>query len=318
MNVPPTSLAAPLISVAVCTYNRAELLANVLADLCGQTLDAGHYEVLVVDNNSTDRTRTVTEAAARQHANVRYVQESNQGLSHARNRGWREARGAYVGYTDDDCRVPSEWLSVAADIIRTRRPAVFGGPYSACYNSPKPRWFKDEYESHIQGTTPRLLTDSEFLDGGNVFLARGLLEQLNGFDTTLGMAGGKVAYGEETELIRRMRQKVPGEEIYYEPRLRLQHLVRPEKMNLRWVARQRWVSGRFAFYAFGAKSERARRQIFAQWLGTLRDAVRDVAGMRRRDYNRYPFFQNYLYERVFSRINVMGQLWAEWHERGKQ
>lgn len=155
-----------LISVILCTYNRADLLATALQTLCEQSLDKREYEVIVVDNNSADETRQVAEAFCRDYANVRYVFETRQGLSHARNRGWREARGEYVAYTDDDCKLPSQWLAVAKQVIEEISPGVLGGPYFAFYNTPKPRWFKDSYGSRDLGDQARALTTSEFLVGG--------------------------------------------------------------------------------------------------------------------------------------------------------
>jgi len=81
------------LSVIICTYNRAELLKNVLQDVCEQTLADSEFEVIVVDNHSTDQTRAVAESFSQRYPNIRYCFEAQQGLSHARNRGWREARG---------------------------------------------------------------------------------------------------------------------------------------------------------------------------------------------------------------------------------
>ncbi|MGD8380729.1 MAG: glycosyltransferase, partial [Syntrophobacterales bacterium] len=92
------------ISVIVCTYNRAELLGGTLRTLCHQTLDTSEYEVIVVDNNSTDNTREVVDEFCRRSSNVRYCFEPQQGLSHARNQGLQEAKGKYVAYIDDDAR----------------------------------------------------------------------------------------------------------------------------------------------------------------------------------------------------------------------
>ena len=78
----------PLISVVVCTYNRVNLLAEALHTLCHQSLDASEYEVVVVDNKSTDDTREVVDEFHRCFSNVRYCSESKKGLSHARNRSF--------------------------------------------------------------------------------------------------------------------------------------------------------------------------------------------------------------------------------------
>ncbi len=299
----------PLISTVVCTFNRASLLRNVLIDLGAQNLDRDQYEVLVVDNNSEDDTRAVADEFERQYPNVRYVHEPEQGLAHARNRGWREAKGDYVGYTDDDCRMPPQWLSVAAEIIRARRPALFGGPYYACYNTPKPKWFKDEYESHVQGDIARFFSKEECLDGGNMFLRRDLLERLNGFDASLGMSGTKLAYGEETALQLRVRAEMPSAEVYYDPRLYLRHLVRPEKMRLGWVLRHRWVAGRSATRALGPDAQRTRREIRRMMIELICTMGRELVRIRRRDYRRYPHYQNYVYERISPHVVRLGQLW---------
>jgi len=113
----------------ICTHNRADLLADVLETICKQSLTAPGYEIIVVDNDSEDDTRRVTEAVSHRYSNVRYILEPRCGLSHARNRGLREANGQYVAFMDDDCKAPTHWLAVAKEIIDRVKPAVFGGPY---------------------------------------------------------------------------------------------------------------------------------------------------------------------------------------------
>lgn len=93
-----------------------------------QTAPVEKWEFIVVDNNSSDGTRETVELFNRRFTNFRYAFEGEQGLSHARNRGWREALGNYVGYVDDDCRIPQEWVSNALSVIDHRAPDAFGGP----------------------------------------------------------------------------------------------------------------------------------------------------------------------------------------------
>ena len=146
-----------IISVIICTYNRAYLLSQCLDSLSNQTLEKHFFEVLIINNNSTDNTQEIAEFISKKEPNFRVILETSQGLSHARNRGWNEAQGLYVGYLDDDCKVPPEWLQTAQSCITTQTPDIFGGPYYACYNSQKPKWFKDEYGSHVSGSEPREL-----------------------------------------------------------------------------------------------------------------------------------------------------------------
>lgn len=166
------------LSVVVCTYNRAAMLSGALESLAQQTLDKGFYEIIVVDNNSTDNTRVLAEALSQRYPNVRYCLEPQQDLSNARNRGWRLARGEYVAYTDDDCKTPEEWREVACDVIERVWPAVLGGSYLAFYNTPKPRWFKDSYGSHEEGSGARVLGKNEYLCGGNIYIRRRFPERL--------------------------------------------------------------------------------------------------------------------------------------------
>jgi glycosyltransferase involved in cell wall biosynthesis len=99
------------ISVVICTYNRCEMLEEALDSLLQQE-QAPSHEIVVVDNNSSDATRTVAHRVIRRSAGrMRYVFERAQGLSYARNAGVRAARGGIVAFTDDDVRVGPGWLA---------------------------------------------------------------------------------------------------------------------------------------------------------------------------------------------------------------
>src|SRR5208283_4457645 len=100
------------ISVILCTYNRASILISALESIVAQTLpESVEWEVLVVDNNSCDQTREVVEDFCRRYPRrFRYVFEPNQGLSHARNSGIREALGEVLAFMDDDVTVEPGWL----------------------------------------------------------------------------------------------------------------------------------------------------------------------------------------------------------------
>src|SRR5947207_460492 len=98
------------VSLVLSTYNRAERLQPALDALLAQT-GSVDYEILVVDNNSTDATASVVRAVAEQaHGRIRYVFEERQGLSHARNRGIRLARAPVIAFTDDDVRLAPDWV----------------------------------------------------------------------------------------------------------------------------------------------------------------------------------------------------------------
>lgn len=302
-------LSAIEISVVVCTFNRADLLRVCLETLVTQDFSPSAYEIIVVDNNSRDATAAVASEFAARYSHVRSVFEPTQGLSNARNRGWREARGAYVAYVDDECKVPPTWLSNACTVIAAHAPDMLGGPYGAWYAMPKPPWFKDAYGStYFKGAVARPLPEGEYLSGGNMLLRRDLLIA-GGFDPHLGMNGENLSYGEETVFQIQLRERKPACLIYYDPALLLYHMVRPEKMQLRHVLRGCIARGRSSAQVFPVVPSNHRQRLIAI-IRSIRDLARHLAltiwhaslGLLLRDRTTAPYPQNHIYEKVFHHI----------------
>ena len=304
----PVTQHRPLVSVVVCTYNRSRLLEQVLQDLCGQTLDSCYFEVIIVDNNSSDLTPEVA-GKYQQHENIRYLKELRQGLSNARNTGWQAACAEYVAYVDDDCRIPPVWLEHAREIIEQQAPSIFGGPIFPFYDSPKPAWFHDSYHTHWLGHSARSLDNTEFLYGGNLFLRRSLLERLGGFNPELGVTGDKLAYGEETSLQAKTRQVLPEALVFYHPKLHVNHLVRAEKMTLFWGLKSSFADGRHAHLLVDNPSDPLRAYgLMITTIGTSLALGKDLLTGSIRDKVCYPNYKNYLYERAFGRVRTFGAL----------
>jgi glycosyltransferase involved in cell wall biosynthesis len=303
------------VSVVICTFNRAEVLRGALQTLSEQTINKSDYEVLVVDNNSQDSTPDLAGTFCRNHPNIRYLSETRQGLSHARNRGWQEAKGLYVAYVDDDCKMPSEWLKIAMKIIDRIGPAVFGGPAYAFYNSPKPYWWKDSYGTYEQSPGPRPLRPLEYLQGNNIFFRRKILESMNGFDPGLGMSEKNLGYHEETELQRRIRKTMSHELIYYDPKLYVFHLVRPEQMTSRWILNSAFAYGCYSYRVFQDNNSKipqlAKLKLLIKACATLLFFFADIlVGLLRYDRKRYPFLQNYIYEHTAKYVGVLGEIYG--------
>lgn len=302
-----------LISVVICTHNRATLLADALQTLCEQTLDKSEYEVIVVDNNSTDRTRSVVEEFCCKYPNIHYCIETKIGLSHSRNRGWQEAQGIYVAYTDDDCKLPPHWLAVAKEIIEQVSPGVFGGDILPFYNMPKPKWFKDAYGS--RKVAKDVATESIDFSGGNIFILWHILENLQGFDVNLGMTGEKIAYGEETELQLRIRKTMPNEKFYYHPNLYVYHLVRVEKTTMHWRLRAFFAKGRYVYLTSHRddSSYPKRGILFLKTIKIILLIVFDITfGIIKRNRKKYQYAQNYFYEHTSSYLKSLGRLYAQY------
>ncbi|MDG6249254.1 glycosyltransferase [Methanocalculus sp.] len=233
------------ISVIICTYNRSNILSGSIESLMHQTADKEIFEIIVVDNNSTDNTKEIVNQF-RNAENLRYIFEPNQGLSHARNRGFREAKGEYVAYIDDDARADPDWITGIYMMLQelNPRPIGIGGPIYPFYLSEKPDWFLDEYEIRSWGDAPRYLKKGEFFSGSNMVFSKAVLERLGGFDINLGVKGETLNLGEETRLFNKIWDEYNEKEMfYYSPDLKVYHLVPADKMNLHYFFKRRFMVG---------------------------------------------------------------------------
>ena len=256
------------ISVIVCTYNRQYILPICLQSLVDQTIGRGLYEVIVVNNHSTDGTQNIAESFVEKYENFRVVFEKKQGLSQARNRGWKEAQGNYIAYIDDDAIAYPDWISSIVDFIeRHPNAGVFGGPYDAFYLVSKPDWFPPEYGSLHLGKQERCIKlGSEWITGSNMVIRKELFYKYGGFDVTLGMIGCKAAYGEEVNFFLSMHDK--GSRIFYVPSIRVAHLVAEYKMSLSWLLLSGFSAGRGYELTFNVnRSLRSHLVSFVKELG---------------------------------------------------
>jgi glycosyltransferase involved in cell wall biosynthesis len=202
----------PSISVVVATKNREEMLRALLSCLESQTLGRDAFEVLVVDDGSTDGTpAALAEAVQRGKLNLRTLRhEQSRGPAAARNHGWRSARGPLIGFTDDDCEPVPEWLERIVGTANANPGQIVQG----CV-LPNPR------QAHTIGTFSRsLLVDrpSPHYETANVLYPRVVLEELDGFDEQYGAPAG-----EDTDL--GWRSRAAGVEYLFEPAALVHHAV---------------------------------------------------------------------------------------------
>lgn len=237
------------LSVIVCTYNRSELLAGCLQSLVEQTLDADLFEVIIVNNNSTDNTVETAGPFTRAHHNFRMVTELNQGLSHARNRGFREATGDYVAYIDDDARATPHWCQLIVSSFLTVQPSpvAVGGKIIPIYVSTPPEWFDDSFETRTWGDAARFLSPDQArngFSGSNMAFKRALLQEYAGFSPDLGMTGKVTGLGEETDFFRRLACDKPL--LWYDPLIEVRHLTPQRNLTMVYRFKRGYYSGRAA------------------------------------------------------------------------
>lgn len=225
------------ISIAIATYNRAGDLSRTLRGLEGIVfLDANAFEILVIDNRSTDGTRAVAEAFGSRFSGVfRYIYESRQGLSHARNRAVAEARHEVVAFLDDDVDVEAAWLLNLAKAYESGDYAAVGGRAELVYPTERPAWLgsRDEgYLTKVELGDERRRAAPDELYGVNLSVKKAWVERVGGFRGDLGRVGKCLIGSEETELLERVESA--GGAILYEPSAFVGHRVAPERLNRRW------------------------------------------------------------------------------------
>lgn len=286
-----------LISICICTYNRSEILAYCLNSLIlmDDPRPEHDVEIIVVDNNSNDDTRTVvTNLISRCPFKLRYVFEEQQGISAARNRAIREATGTYCAFLDDECIVDRNWLSVAIGDIIQFNPSIIGGPYYGAFlPGDHPKWFKVEYgdapfitQRYGKGFQEKFRASS-----GNMFVRRDVFENVL-FDVTMGPKGDQLKIGEETDLQERFLRDHRSESIFYDPELIVHHFIRVEKMKLSYRAKRAIVTSLSASGTVGH-----RTFLSALFKAAIHAALSPFLCVWR-DRTRYPFWQNIVYERI--------------------
>jgi glycosyltransferase involved in cell wall biosynthesis len=264
-----TSADHPSLSIVVCTYNRAPILAECLQSLVEQTASPDTYEVIIVDNNSTDSTREIAEGFVRRCSNFRVIPEPVQGLSHARNRGWSEARADWVAYIDDDAKASCNYVERMLHVISNYPFACFGGVYLPWYKYGRPRWFRDEYASN-NGKLDRVGTlEDDLASGGVIAFNKSTLARFGGFPSHIGMNGKTLSYGEENFIQIRIREA--GLAIGFDPDLVVHHLVSRNKMHPCWFIRSYYARGRDSCLASG------NRAAWGEIFRTVKTACYDLA-----------------------------------------
>lgn len=224
------------VTVILCTYNRARALEVSLQSLCKQELPQGvNWEIVVVDNNSKDETANVVEAfRCRFPGLVRYVFESQQGVSMARNAGIREARGEIIAFIDDDETPEEGWLENLTAHLQSGDWAGAGGRVVPTWECPAPRWWSPGHPFMIgplaafeADPNREELSDPPF--GANMAFRKEVFLRYGGFRSDLGRCGNRLLGNEDTEFGRRLF--AAGERLRYEPRAVTNHPVEPQRLK---------------------------------------------------------------------------------------
>ena len=238
-------------TVAICTFNRARRLDATLAGLAQLRIPAElAWEVIVVNNNSTDDTDAVLDRH-KERLPLRRVFEPRPGKSHAANRAVGEAHGDLILWTDDDVVVDEHWV---AEYVRAARdhPTVsyFGGTVDPCFEAQAPAWIGanvrllSEPYALAQHGREMFLLGEEPVVGVNMATRTDVVKRFP-FNVELGPMGGRALRGEDTELIGRLR--AAGLSGLWVGSARIEHVIPAERLTLDYL--WHWYGGLGSYVA---------------------------------------------------------------------
>lgn len=269
-----------MLSVILCTYNRDRYIYPVLQSIAQGDLPHADYEIVFVNNNSTDNTEAECRRFQADHPdiNLRYCVESLQGLSHARNCGIRNAQGDILVYVDDDALVNPQYLSTYADFFQRNPHAVAaGGPILPQYDGcEEPSWMSHYTRQLVTGKLylgekEREFSKGAYPGGGNAAYRKSVFDAVGLFNTDLGRKGNSLIGAEEKDLFDKMTSR--GMRFYYLPTAILYHLIPPKKLTKDYFDRLTYgigVSERMRTLQIGKKKYLSRMAKEAvKWGATL-------------------------------------------------
>jgi len=299
-------LMKPTISVVISTHNRSRLLLLCLQGLVRQTINSAAYEIIVVDNHSTDDTKPAVADFIHKHPkfHIKYIYESKIGLSIARNQGASHAVGKYLAFIDDDAQASPEWLKAASLIVSDQKPDVFGGPIYPQFASPPPNWFKPAYETRTHGPHQKILNHTEYLSGSNIFIKKSLFINIGGFNPRLGMSGSTRKFGEETFFQQLARSR--GHKVFYSPNLKITHHTPQFKTTLKYIFATHFQQG----------IDRSDQEHLIWWkhyphaiLAICQILILSTFGLALRDRHQYPYYQQFLHDKIAPLFFWIGRIW---------
>lgn len=290
-------MSSPLIAGIICTHNREKYLAGAIDSLLQQDLDKNNYEVIVVDNASTDSTAEICQKYS-SHPNFKYVYESTLGLSVARNAGAKSTTATILAYLDDDAEASTQWLRVLTEAYQNNSQlAIAGGKVElklpGNYEN-LPNWISEGLSGALgfynlgneiiyitePGLTPR---------GLNYSIKKDFLEDIGGFDANFGRVGTRLISNEELVMTELALEK--GRQVAYIPEAEVLHNVQPERLKRDWFLRRSWWQGVSEYQREAQKKSSKTSQLAKGGERIIRGLYKSLKNINQPDIS----FENLLY-----------------------
>lgn len=237
-----------MISAIICTYNREKYLPGLLNSILSQTIDSNQFEIVLINNNSTDNTEEISNKFAAEHPHItfRYFVETNQGLSFARNRGILESKGEILTFLDDDAFLSQHYFERIVDFFEQNpNSAAVGSKILLHYEDIVPAW-ENKYLNSLMGfynpgDEPFVYTNEDYPRGSNMSFRSKIFEEIGDFNTNLGRVGRNLLGGEEKDLFLRIYRN--KSQVNYIPDAVVYHCVPNERTTSEFIKRQALGTG---------------------------------------------------------------------------
>lgn len=275
------------ISVIIPTRNRCALLKKCLESLTNQSYSTDSFEVLVIDNGSTDDTRSVVHEFSLQIQHLRYSHVEKPGLHEGRHAGLKLSEGEILVFADDDIQALPTWLEGIQESFQNKEVGLVGGKNIPNYESDPPDWLESlwvttsdgKYITYFSlldfGDEPKVI-HPYFVFGCNFSVRKDLLLQIKGFHPD-GMPQSMLKYRGDGESHVAITLHDMGFKTMYNPKASVKHWVPVSRMNTDYINKRAFAEGITQSYIdtrkkfFDDKDEFARGKLAKQ----LKESIRE-------------------------------------------
>jgi len=234
-------------SIVICTFNRCNAINNVIKTVINQNIDI-LYEILIIDNKSTDKTQEVIhETTEKSTIPIKYIYEGKQGLSFARNKGVQEAIGEIILFIDDDAVAEKNWINSHMSAYTDSRVFCAGGPIKPIWALERPVWLTDDVLAYLSVNEYKNLYETKTFNeptypwGTNISFRKSVFSTYGMFPTNLGRSGTNLVSNEEYFLCKKI--EASGKIVRFIPEAIVHHHIPAERMNRLWFYRRAYAQG---------------------------------------------------------------------------
>ncbi|MFA9390566.1 MAG: glycosyltransferase [Prolixibacteraceae bacterium] len=235
------------ISLIICTYNRDKFLPLCLAALTRQDCSVDDFEIILINNNSTDTTDQICHNFLEQNKKIHfnYFIETKQGLSVARNRGIAESIGKVISFIDDDAIICDNYVSNLLKHFLSSDLMAGGGKILPKWETQAPIWINKYllplFSLIDMGEKQKPFTGKRYPIGANMFFKKEIFDEIGLFNEELGRTGKNMMGGEEKDIFNKIKAK--NHQINYFPDIWVYHIIPDERTTVSFVRKQAYGIG---------------------------------------------------------------------------